>query len=119
MKQLDDHELQELKKWAERSAIIDVPDLVLRCVHMAEELADVKFQRDQFEKAAKEWMDAFDTLKVKSHAVSGGLNEITAREISIAVYDFNETYEEKLGHCNRRAFHVGAWWAIDTMKGIK
>lgn len=35
MKTLDDYELDELKKWAESSTMIQVPDLVLRCIHMA------------------------------------------------------------------------------------
>ena len=50
-------------------------DMIIGAVNMArgystdsEELADVKFQRDKFERLAKEWMDAFDTLKVKNHA---------------------------------------------------
>jgi len=44
--------------------------------------------------------------------------EITARDVNIAAYDFNDACEEeKLGHCNYEAFHVGACWAIDTIKG--
>jgi len=30
-----------------------------------EQLAGVKFERDQFEKAAEEWMEAYDALKNK------------------------------------------------------
>ena len=85
----------------------------------SEELADVKFQRDQFERLAKEWMDAFDTLKVKTHGTYGPLDEIKSGEILKAARDFDDTYGEKWGQCNGRAFNSGAWWAIDTMKGIK
>jgi len=46
--------------------------------------------------------------------------EITPKDVNIAAYDFNDTYEEeKIGHYNLNAFREGAWWAIDTMKGIK
>jgi len=38
-----------------------------------EKLADVKFQRDQLEKAAKEWMEAFDAIKRKYEPSHGGL----------------------------------------------
>jgi len=35
MKPLSEAELFELKRWAQISGMIHVPDLVLRCVHMA------------------------------------------------------------------------------------
>jgi len=40
MTPLSKAELFELKRWAQISAMIHVPDLVLRCVHMATEALD-------------------------------------------------------------------------------